>query len=419
VPPEPDTQPAGPPPRRYRFAFVLNTTIGNLTRYVNLRKFAERDPEVDGHWVPVHMVASPRAEAFLRLLPRSVALRLRVAIQVFPTWVRLGRFDAVMLHVFEAEVACAVRSYLFRRPALISSTDEAPVVDRTTYPLYPHQQGKSQRREEFRLKLDRWRATRIDSFVPFTAWGGRILEQGCGVPGERIFPIHVGLDLEQWRPPDAPSMREGRPRLLFVGTDFERKGGPLLLSVFERCFASRAELHIVSANAPLRLPPQTFAYRDLGPNDPRLVDLYATCDVLVLPTTADLVPWTVLEAMAMRLPVVSTTVGAIAELVDDGLTGYLVEPNDDAALAQAMTRLVDDAALRQRMGCAGRARVERDFDAASNVPRILAVMKAVANRRALQRRGAPAVNAGAGAASLPKAEFDAASEQDSTMSARL
>ena len=234
MPPEPDNQPAGPPPRRYRFAFVLNTTIGNLTRYFNLRKFAERDPEVDGHWVPVHMVASPRAEAFLRLLPRSVALRLRVAIQVFPTWVRLGRFDAVMLHVFEAEVACAVRSYLFRRPALISSTDEAPAVDRTTYPLYPHQQGKSQRREEFRLKLDRWRATRIDSFVPFTAWGGRILEQGCGVPGERIFPIHVGLDLEQWRPPGAASMREGRPRLLFVGTDFERKGGPLLLSVFER-----------------------------------------------------------------------------------------------------------------------------------------------------------------------------------------
>src|SRR5436190_22909757 len=121
-----------PPARRYRFAFVLNTTIGNMTRYANLRKYAERDAEVDAHWVPVSIF--PRSnEVVLSLLPRTFAMRWRILRQVLPTIVRLGRFDAVMLHLFEAEVVCAARRYLSRGPALISSTDEAPVVDRASY----------------------------------------------------------------------------------------------------------------------------------------------------------------------------------------------------------------------------------------------------------------------------------------------
>ena len=368
------------PVRRYRFAFVLNTTIGNMTRYVNLRKFADRDVEVDAHWVPVSIL--PQAtEVVLGMMPRIFALRWRILSQVLPTLLHLGRFDAVMLHLFQAEVACVARRYLSRGPALISSTDEAPVIDRETYPLYPQEQRKPLWRRDFRLKLDRSRAARIDGFIPFTAWGGRILELGCGVPRERIHPIHVGVDLERWSSVGGKVPHSGRPRILFVGTDFERKGGPSLLALFARRFAYCAELHIVSADAPEHLPPQTFAYRNFTPNDARLVELYGSCDFLVLPTKADLVPWSVLEAMSMRLPVISTNVGAIAELVDDGVSGFLVRPTDTDALDQAITRLLNDADLCLRMGAAGRSRIERDFDAAVNVPRILSVMKAIVNSR--------------------------------------
>ena len=369
-----------PPARRYRFAFVLNTTIGNMTRYANLRKYAERDAEVDAHWVPVSIF--PRSnEVVLSLLPRTFAMRWRILRQVLPTIVRLGRFDAVMLHLFEAEVVCAARRYLSRGPALISSTDEAPVVDRASYPLYPGEQRKSPRRQDFRLKLDRWRAGRIDAFIPFSAWGGRIFELGCGVPGERIHPIHVGLDLELWKGGGERGPRSGTPRILFVGTDFERKGGPNLLALFERRFSQRAELHIVSADAPESLPPGVVAYRNLTPNEPGLVELYGSCDFLVLPSNADLVPWSVLEAMSMRLPVISTNVGAVAEMVDDGVTGFVVPPGDSVALDRAIARLLDDSDLCRRMGAAGRARIERDFDAAVNVPRILSIMKATVDRR--------------------------------------
>jgi glycosyltransferase involved in cell wall biosynthesis len=65
--------------------------------------------------------------------------------------------------------------------------------------------------------------------------------------------------------------------------------------------------------------------------------------------------------MACAVPVVATTAGAFPEVIDHGVTGLLVPPGDPAALAEAIARLMDDAALRRRMGDAGRARIEERF----------------------------------------------------------
>jgi glycosyltransferase involved in cell wall biosynthesis len=363
---------------RFRFAFVLNTTIGNLTRFENLRKYAARDREVLCSWTPVTHILSAGAASALRGLPWALAVRLWVVRQMWPALRTLARQDVVMLHLFEAEIACVARSYLSRRPVLVSSTDEAPIVDPDTYPVYPNQKSKPIWRRSFRLWLDRWRASRIDAFIPFTAWGGRILAESCNVPGERIFPIHVGLDLEVWKPRGSPRRAPGdRLRLLFVGADFDRKGGNLLLRVFEQHFSDLAELHIVSAQAPVDLARHVYAHRDLQPNSDDLIALYASCDLLVLPTVADLVPWSVLEAMAMQLPVVSTGVGAIPEIVVHDVTGFVVPPGDAEALTQAIASLLSDPDLRRAMGRRGRESIETDFDAAINVPRILAIMKSL------------------------------------------
>jgi len=371
---------------RYRFGFVLNTTIGNLTRFENLRKYATRDLEVSCSWTPVNHLMSVGAEANLRGLPWGLAVQLWVLRQMWPALRTLSRQDVVMLHLFEAEIACVARSHLFRRPALVSSTDEAPIVDPVTYPVYPNQKSKPPWRRRFRLWLDRWRASRIDAFIPFSEWGGRIIEDSCNVPREQIFPIHVGLDLEVWiRPGAARKAPDALPRMLFVGADFDRKGGDLLLRVFERHFADSAELHIVSSQAPDDLPGRVHVHRDMQPNDARLIALYASADLLVLPTHADLVPWAVLEAMAMQLPVVSTCVGAIPELVVHDVTGLIVPAGDAEALANAIARLLSDPELRRTMGQRGRERIENDFDAAINVPRILAIMKSLAD----SRRAAP------------------------------
>jgi glycosyltransferase involved in cell wall biosynthesis len=92
--------------------------------------------------------------------------------------------------------------------------------------------------------------------------------------------------------------------------------------------------------------------------------LLADADVCVLSSRSEGAPLSVLEAMAAGLPVVASAVGGVPEIVADGDTGLLVPPGDAAALAAALERLLADAALRRRLGAAGRERVRERFDLA-------------------------------------------------------
>ena len=90
-------------------------------------------------------------------------------------------------------------------------------------------------------------------------------------------------------------------------------------------------------------------------------ELLAGADVFVLATDSEGLPMSVLEAMAAGLPVVASAVGGVPEVVRDGETGALVPPRDSAVLAEALGRIVADPALRDRLGEAGRQRVQSEF----------------------------------------------------------
>jgi glycosyltransferase involved in cell wall biosynthesis len=90
-------------------------------------------------------------------------------------------------------------------------------------------------------------------------------------------------------------------------------------------------------------------------------------DLFVLPSAWEGLSQALLEAMAAGLPVTATAVGGSPEAVVEGETGLLIAPGDPPALASAITRLAQDPALRQRMGAAGRRRVEAHFDLAKTI----------------------------------------------------
>jgi len=92
-----------------------------------------------------------------------------------------------------------------------------------------------------------------------------------------------------------------------------------------------------------------------------MAEAYRKADIFVLPTTNDSFPTVVLEAMATGVPVVSTAVGSIADVVEHGVTGFLTQPSDMAQFLAHVRTLCDDTALRDSMGAAGRARVEKQF----------------------------------------------------------
>ena len=114
--------------------------------------------------------------------------------------------------------------------------------------------------------------------------------------------------------------------------------------------------------------------------------LLGALDIFVLPSLREALPIAVMEAMAMGLPVVATRVGGIPEVVEDGMTGCLVPPGDEAALAAALGRLVADPALAARLGAAGRARVQAQFTVEQMVRRVEHLYDELARRKIRRKR---------------------------------
>jgi glycosyltransferase involved in cell wall biosynthesis len=99
----------------------------------------------------------------------------------------------------------------------------------------------------------------------------------------------------------------------------------------------------------------------------------AAAGVLVLPSYAEGMPMSILEAMAMGKPVIATAVGGIPEMISDGVEGFLVRPGDVRALAQRMLQVARDGGLYERMSLAARQRVQRQFSLEGMVDRISAL----------------------------------------------
>lgn len=111
----------------------------------------------------------------------------------------------------------------------------------------------------------------------------------------------------------------------------------------------------------------TFA----GPKtQPEVAEALKGSDIFVLPSFAEGVPVVLMEAMASGLPVIATRIAGISELVEEGVSGHLVPPGSEEALAGAITSLLEDAERRAAMGEAGRAQVVEHFDIAKEAAKI-------------------------------------------------
>jgi glycosyltransferase involved in cell wall biosynthesis len=224
--------------------------------------------------------------------------------------------------------------------------------------------------------------------VTCTEHNRRHLEEigGGAVPVVRIYH---GVDLGRFGAPPPAEPRAaapGPPRILSVGRLVEKKGFDTLIHACAllRDRGQRFHCRIVG-DGPLagELHEQVRALGLDGKVElsgsllqDDLVGEYARADVFALACQVlengdrDGLPNVLVEAQACGLPVVSTAISGIPELIEPGVNGLLVPPGDPAALAGALAQLLDDATLRQRFGSAGRQRVRAEFDLERNTRRL-------------------------------------------------
>lgn len=213
----------------------------------------------------------------------------------------------------------------------------------------------------------------------------------AGVPAARITAVPTGIDLARYQTTVPGSLRaelglpETAPLIGTVAILRRKKGHAELLDAVPRVLARFPEAHFVfagdgpqAANLARRI-----AELGLGRNVHLLglrrdvVNVLASLDLFVLPTHQEALGTAFIEAGAMGVPAIATRVDGVPEVVKEGTTGLLVQLGDSAALAAAITALLDDPARRQAMGAAARAWTATRFSREAMIDGMLAVYEKV------------------------------------------
>ena len=197
----------------------------------------------------------------------------------------------------------------------------------------------------------------------------------AGVPADRIRLIRNGIDLRPFA--DVPTNRAGRHSM----------GSPLTIGLVGRLSREKGIDVFIGAAAEVarRQPGTQFVVAGDGPDRVMLEEqiaqlglqenvrlpgrtndmkaFYSSIDVLVSASREEGLPIALLEGMASGLPVVATPVGAVPQVIPDDRTGLLVNPEDPRTLAEAICNVIDDKALRDRLGRAAQQRIAEEFSA--------------------------------------------------------
>ncbi|MEM8959583.1 MAG: glycosyltransferase [Pseudomonadota bacterium] len=195
--------------------------------------------------------------------------------------------------------------------------------------------------------------------------------------------VHCGVDPARYdgqRPPPGQ-------RLLFVGRLAGEKGVPVLLEALAALRSRHPEVHLtLVGDGPEQAELETLA-GTLGianrmtftgaASQNAVAEHLRRADIFVLPSFAEGVPVVLMEAMAARLPVVTTRIAGIAELVEDRVSGLLVPPGDTESLTARLSDLLGDPDARARMGTAGRAAVEARFSIHIESARLATLLRAI------------------------------------------
>ncbi len=253
-----------------------------------------------------------------------------------------------------------------------------PVIVGTLHVL-PDVDVEAQRRRWIHQRLTRRAVHALDRAIAVSDAGRTAWMAHAGLPPDRIVTIHNGIDPMEFRRRRTTS--EARRALGIPAGD-----SSVVIGALSRLSRVKGLEYVIDAAALLRA--QHLNVRVVIAGDGELLeDLRrhavrvgaAPCvhfvghradvtgaleafDVFALPSLSEALPYAVIEAMSMELPVVASDVGGVPEIVANNRTGFLVPPRNAESLAAALRPLVESSALRTRIGLAGRQRVIECFD---------------------------------------------------------
>lgn len=358
-------------------------TEGGITEVVRSMLVAlESREDLKASWIATHRTGSRVAKL------RQFVASFLVSARTFPS------VDIVHIHA-SAWISCVRKSVFFWLARFLGK----PVV----WHLHAGSDEFSElfERPGLLARYARLVVERADVVVVLTEGWRRRVADYLGRE-ERICVLH--------NPAPAPvpggGNRPREPRILFLGRLFPRKGHDDLLRGFAEIAHEYPAVHVVFAGsgdiegtkalaAQLGLSHQV-EFLGWITGDRKTSELLRSA-VFALPSHQEASPVSILEAMSAGTPVVATNVGGIPDVVEDGVTGLLVEPRNPVTLGKALKRLLDDPALGQQLAQRAAATLDSRSAAAIAEEWMAAYRYALAYRSGnLQPRSSPALGNGQG-----------------------
>jgi glycosyltransferase involved in cell wall biosynthesis len=364
----------------YRFLFVSAPFSGIEVYVRNLKEIVAQHKGIDAEWMFVEW--NP-PELLARVAPLSLNWTLKASYVVRKRLRRLeeqgARFDAVFYN--NIVLPTFVSRYHRQIPSVVC-LDVTPILLEKYRDLYSKNSGSFARLGNGRIarKLARRVYHGASKIIAWSHLVEESLVADYDVPREHIQVVPPGINLEYWKP-QPQNKRNSRIRVLFVGADFERKGGQILLDLARKPQFNQCDFHFVTKSHKGESRENIIFHTDIDPNSDALRQIYYNSDIFVLPTKADFSPNAICEAMGSGLPVVTTRVGAIHEMVKDGVSGYLVDPQDETTFERRLLELVNDPGRRESMGIVGREFALHHYDMQKNAARVLQLMKVAAGAK--------------------------------------
>jgi glycosyltransferase involved in cell wall biosynthesis len=361
---------------KVRVGFVIEQALGHVAYGQGLKKALADRADMECVWLDIPYELGQ----FTRIPWLGHNWTVRGSVRAWQR-IRAARVTAPIdaLFVHTQTVSLFAGPHMRAVPTLLS-LDATPKNLDELGASYTHQVG-SPPVEWLKLTAHRHVARQATSFTTWSSWAKASLVKDYRARAEEVTVIHPGTVLSNFPDPSTRTLRrEGPLRILFVGGDFVRKGGDLLLDVFRRHFRGKCELHLITA-ADVPAGDGVFVYRGIKPHSPELMARYRHADVFALPTRGDCLAVVLGEAMAACLPILTTRVGAHAEAVEDGQSGHVLSVDDAEGLRARLEALVNDRELCHRMGMRSRQIGEQRFDMNKNANRIADLLVDMAKTR--------------------------------------
>jgi glycosyltransferase involved in cell wall biosynthesis len=310
------------------------------------------------------------------------------------TLLRKNKYDIVHTHNSKA-------GFIGRLAAKLAGI---PVVVHTIHGFAFHEFEKPWRRKFF-IALEKFAAKLCDKLIvisnPLREWGLRL---GIGVPWQYIT-IYSGIDIEKFQPSAAGV--DGKKSELNIAS------GDKIIGMTAKLWPGKGHQYVLRAVKAVAAAVPNVKFVFVGEGNLRqeltalagqldvasyvvftgfrndIAEITNIFDVAILPSLFEGMGRSILEAMSLAKPVVATRVGGIPDLVDDGVTGILIEPADSEALAGALIALLKDDALRLAMGKAAKNKIDAKFSAAVMVNAIQDVYEGLIKTKRLNELQEP------------------------------